>query len=441
MENNILIKDALIINPKNSKEIESKKASVLIENNKIIEINKEIEEKNNYKIINAENKILMPGLVNTHTHLSMTLFRSYADDLSLDSWLNDHIWPIEAKLNKEYCYTGALLGAIELIKSGTTTFSDMYFYMDGVAEAVEESGIRGVLSYGMIDFNDEEKRKQEIKESISLYKNYNNSADNRIKVFFGPHSPYTCSQEILEESRQLADKYKTGLHIHVSETQKEVEDIINATGKRPFEYLNDIGFLNSDVVAAHGVWLSKEEINLIKEKEVKISHNPCSNMKLSSGICPVYELLNNDICVSLGTDGASSNNNLDMFEEMKFASLLQKVNTFNPKALSSPEVINMATLNGAKSLQMENEIGSIEIGKKADLILIDQNDACLTPNSNSAISNIVYSANGHNVDTTICNGKILMENKKLINLDEKEIYLKANNDVKELKELLNEETL
>ena len=433
MDNKILIKDALILNPKNINEVESKKASILIENDKIIEVSNNIDENNASKIIDGENKIVMPGLVNTHTHLSMTLFRSYADDLSLDSWLNDYIWPIEAKLNKEYCYAGALLGAIEMIKSGTTCFSDMYFYMDGVADAVAESGIRGVLSYGMIDFNDEEKRKAELKESVSLFKNYNNTADNRIKVFLGPHSPYTCSQEILEESRKLANKYNTGLHIHVSETEKEIRDVKEATGKRPFEYLDDIGFLGSDVIAAHGVWLSKEEINLIKERDVKVSHNPCSNMKLASGICPVNELLENNICVSLGTDGASSNNNLDMIEEMKFASLLQKVNTLNPKALKSEEIFNMATLNGAKSLQLENEIGSIEVGKKADLILINQSEANLMPTKNSAISNIVYSGNGSNVDTTICNGKILMENKKLTCLDEKEIYLRANKAIKELK--------
>ncbi|MCC7553867.1 MAG: amidohydrolase family protein [Methanobacteriaceae archaeon] len=434
MENKILIKDALILNPRNDKEFEIKKSSLLIENDKIAKIDKNIDENSASKIINAKNKILMPGLVNTHTHLSMTLFRSLADDLNLDSWLNDHIWPIEAKLNKKYCYAGALLGAVEMIKSGTTTFSDMYFYMDGVAEAVDKAGLRSVLSYGMIDFGDSEKRKKEIKESENLYKNFHNTADNRIKVFLGPHSAYTCSKELLESVRKKANKYKTGIHIHMNETKKEIEDIKESTGMLPFEYLNDISFLNDDVVAAHGVWLSNNEIDLIKENNIKISHNPCSNMKLSSGIAPINNLIENNICVSLGTDGASSNNNLDMFEEMKFASLLQKVDTFNPKALSAEETIKIATLNGAKSLQLENEIGSIEVGKKADIILIDCDSANLTPNNNLISSNIVYSANGSNVDTTICNGKILMENKKLSFLDEKEIYLNANENIKKLKE-------
>ncbi|MDL2270458.1 amidohydrolase family protein [Methanobrevibacter sp. OttesenSCG-928-I08] len=433
MDNNILIKDVLILNPMNNGEIETKKSSLLIENDKIAKIDNDIEENGISKVINGENKILMPGFINTHTHLSMTLFRSIADDLDLDSWLNDHIWPLEAKLNKEYCYIGALLGAIEMIKSGTTTFSDMYFYMDGVADAISEAGIRGILSYGMIDFGDEEKRKNEIKENVSLFKNFNNTSEGRIKVFFGPHSTYTCSQELLKESRKQATKYKTGLHIHMNETKKEIEDVLEATGKRPFEYLNDIGFLDSDVTAAHGVWLSDEEIKIIKDNDVKVSHNPCSNMKLSSGISPVSELIKNDICVSIGTDGASSNNNLDMIEEMKFASLLGKVDTLNPKVLPAKQVINMATLNGAKSLNLSNEIGKVEVGMKADLILIDMLSANLTPSTNSIISNLAYAANGSNVDTTICNGNILMENKKLTSLNEKEIYLKVNEAIENLK--------
>lgn len=429
-ENTILIKNVKILNP-----IELEANSILIKNDRIAKIGIDLDEDNVSKLINGKGKIVMPGLINTHTHLSMNLFRGLADDLELDAWLNDHIWPIEANLNRDYCYIGALLGAIELIKSGTTTFSDMYFYMEDVAKAIDESGIRAVLSYGMIDFSDEEKRKQEFRENISLFKKCNGMADGRIKVFFGPHSPYTCSKELLKRVRLEANKYNTGIHIHVSETQKEINDIVEATGKRPFEYLDEIGLLGPDVVAAHAVWLSDEEINIIKEKDVKISHNPCSNMKLASGISPVSKLLDKGICVSLGTDGASSNNNLDLIEEMKFASLLQKVDTLNPKALTSEDTLAMATINGAKALGLDDEIGSIEVGKKADLILIDTNEVNLVPDSTSLSSNIVYSANGFNVNTTICNGKILMENKKLVYLDEEEIYKKARLAIDELKEL------
>ena len=432
-DNSILIKNALILSPNTNFK---NKQSILIKDNLIAEISSQIDESNASKIIDATGKIVIPGLINTHTHLSMTLFRGLADDLSLDSWLNDHIWPMEANLNGDFCYIGALLGAVELIKSGTTTFSDMYFYMEDVARAIDEAGIRAVLSYGMIDFGYEEKRKNEIKANLELFEACDGMADGRIKVFFGPHSPYTASEELLIKVRELADEYNMGIHIHVSETQKEIEDVSSQKGLRPFEYLDKIGFLGPDVVAAHSVWLSDNEIEIIKKNNVKISHNPCSNMKLASGVAPVSKLIENDICVSIGTDGASSNNNLDLIEELKTASLLQKVSTLDPKVLNSDEAIAMGTIKGAEALGLESEIGSIEVGKKADIILIDTNSANMVPDSSSLSSNIIYSANGSNVDTTICDGKILMENKKLVVLDEEEIYKKARQAIKELKEVI-----
>ena len=432
-DNTILIKNALILNPEN--DISGKK-DLLIKNDLIDEIADDISPDNADKVIDATDKILLPGLVNTHTHLSMTLFRGLADDLSLDEWLNDNIWPIEANLNGYYCYIGALLGAVELIKSGTTTFSDMYFYMEDVAKAVDESGLRAVLAYGMIDFGDEEKRKAEIEENMKLFNNCNDTADGRIKVFLGPHSPYTASEELLKEVRRLADEYNIGIHIHVSETQKEIDDVSAEKGLRPFEYLNSIGLLGPDVVCAHSVWLSDREIEIIKEKGVKISHNPCSNMKLASGIAPVSKLLENDICVAIGTDGASSNNNLDLIEELKTASLLQKVSTLDPKVLTSDEAIAMGTISGARALGLDDEIGTVEVGKKADLILIDTNCANMVPDSSTLSSNIIYSANGSNVDTTICNGKVLMENRKLTTLDEMEIYQKAREAIDQLKKAI-----
>ena len=431
-DNTILIKNALILNPEN---IYDKPQDILIRNDLISKISDEINEKAD-KTIDATGKILLPGFVNTHTHLSMTLFRGLADDLALDEWLNDNIWPMEANLNGDYCYIGALLGAVELIKSGTTTFSDMYFYMEDVAKAVSESGLRAVLSYGMIDFGDEEKRKNEIAENLNLFKNVNDTADGRIKVFFGPHSPYTASEELLREVRKLASENNTGIHIHVSETQKEIEDVSAEKGLRPFEYLDSIGFLGPDVLCAHCVWLSDSEIEIIKKRNVKISHNPCSNMKLASGIAPISRLLENDICVGIGTDGASSNNNLDLIEELKIASLLQKVSVLDPKVLTSDEALAMGTINGARALGLDDEIGSVEVGKKADLILIDTDSANMIPDSTRLSSNIIYSANGFNVDTTICNGQILMENRKLTTLNEEEIYKKAREAIDELKKAI-----
>ena len=406
---NILIKDATIIAD------EIKKSSLLIQNDKIVEISDRIDSNDAEDVINAEGKVLIPGLVNTHTHLSMTLMRGLADDIPLETWLNNHIWPVEAELNGEHCYAGALLACAEMIKSGTTCFNDMYFFMDHVARAAEESGIRGMLSHGMIDFGDEDKRRQEFKESIRIIKKCHNTGNGRIKVAFGPHSPYTCSKELLEGVKTEAAKHGVRIHIHVSETQKEVSDILETHGMRPFEYLDEMDFLGNEVTAAHAVWVSDREIEIIKEKNVKLSHNPSSNMKLSSGVSPVAELLDKGICVSMGTDGPASNNNMDLLEEMKIAALLQKVNTMNPTVLAAEEVFKMATINGASALGLENEIGSIDLGKKADIVLVNMKTAHLTPFRNP-ISHLVYSANGGDVDTVICNGEILMKNRELLTL-------------------------
>ncbi len=428
---NILIKNSIILNPKSTGKVDEYKSSLLIENNKISLISDNIEDSNADYIIDGEGKILMPGLVNTHSHIPMTLFRSFADDLNLDTWLNEYIWPMESHLNSEYTYNGTMLGAIEMIKSGTTTFSDMYFYMGDVAKAIDKAGIRGVLSYGMIDFGDEEKRENEFKENISLIKNHHNTCDGRITTMFGPHSIYTTSPELLSRVRKEANKYNVGIHIHMNETQKEIDDCKQLRGIRPFEYLDDLGILSDDIVAAHCVWLSDAEIDLIKKYNIKVSHNPCSNAKLASGIAPISKLLDNNICVSIGTDGASSNNNLDMFEEMKFTALLQKANTLNPEVLSAERTLSLATVNGANALGLDN-IGSIEVGKLADIILIDTNKPNFTPLNSTLSSNIVYSANGFNVDSTIVNGEILMENRKLTNLDEKEIFKNAQETIEEM---------
>ncbi len=422
---NILIKDAVII----SNEI--KKGSLLIQDDKIEEISDKIGITDADEVINADGKVLIPGLVNTHTHLSMTLMRGLADDIPLDDWLNNHIWPVEAELNGEYCYAGALLACAEMIKSGTTCFNDMYFFMDHVARAADEAGLRGVLSHGMIDFGNEDKRNQEFKESIRIIKKCHNTGEGRIKVAFGPHSPYTCSQKLLEKVKIESAKYGIGIHIHVSETQKEVSDVLKAHGKRPFEYLDDIGFLGNEVTAAHAVWLSESEIDIIKQRDVKISHNPSSNMKLSSGVSPVAELLRKGVCVSMGTDGSASNNNMDLLEEIKIGALLQKVTTMDPTVLTAEKVFKMVTIDGAESLGLEKQIGSIEVDKKADLALVDMRTPQLTPFRNP-ISHLVYSANGGNVDTVICNGEVLMKERNLLRLDEAMVLEIAQNASEEL---------
>lgn len=421
----IFIKDTTIIGE------DVKKGSILIEDDKIASLNENINSGDADEVIDGTGKVLIPGLVNTHTHVPMTLMRGLADDLLLDTWLNDYIWPTEANLDGEICYTGALLACAEMIKSGTTTFNDMYFHMDHVAKAVDESGMRGIISHGMLDMGDEEKRKAEFKESLRIIEKCHNTADGRIKVFLGPHAPYTCSTELLRWVRKKADERGIGIHIHVGETEFEVQQIIESYGDRPFEYLDEIEFLKDDVLAAHAVWLSENEMDIIKEKGVKISHNPVSNMKLASGISPVAKMMDKGINLSIGTDGAASNNNLDMFEEMKIAALQQKVKNMDPTVLKAEDVFKMVTMGGATALGLADDIGTIEVGKKADLVLVDMKAPHLTPFRNP-FSHLVYAANGGDVDTVLCNGQILMQDRDLLLMDEKDILLQAEEATKDL---------
>lgn len=407
-----------------------KKGSVLIENDLIIEIGLD-EGGQADVVIDGERKVLIPGLVNTHTHLSMTLLRGMADDLPLQTWLEDYIWPAEAHLDGEHCYAGALLAALEMIKSGTTCCNDMYFFMDDVARALDEAGLRGIICHGMIDTGDADKRKKEIRETQRIIDKCHNTADGRITVALGPHAPYTCSEELLRWSRKKADQDDLQIHIHVSETEGEVQNILESTQKRPFEYLDSLGLLGPDLLAAHAVWLSSDEIGLIKDRGVKLSHNPVSNMKLASGISPVTELVRKGVCVGLGTDGAASNNNLDLFPEMKTATLLQKVNQKDPTALPARKVLKMATTDGARALGLEDEIGTIEVGKKADLVLVDMVAPHLTPQRNP-LSHLVYSVGGSDVDTVICNGQLLMQEKEVLVLDQMEVMEMAREAAEDL---------
>ncbi len=408
----ILIKDTTII----SEDI--KQGSILITDNKIQEIGNNLNDRDAEIVIDGSDKITMPGLVNTHSHVSMTLLRGVGDDQDLQTWLNDYIWPREAKLNEELVYAGSMLAMVEMIKTGTTAFNDMYFFMDETAQAVKESGIRGLLGYGMIDLFDKDKRKEELEVTKKFIRNFHNTADGRVQVSVAPHAPYTCSEELLVESKKIARDNNLKYHIHVSETLQEINDLKKDKNVTPFEYLDNIGVLDEDTIAAHGVWPMGDEIGLIRDRNVSISHNPSSNMKLASGIAPVYEYLKNGVNVSIGTDGVSSNNNMDMFSEMKLTALLQKVDTRDPRVLPAMETFKMATVNGAKALGIN--AGQIKENKLADIILVDTRVAHMTPVRNP-LSNIIYSALGTDVDTVICDGKILLEEKKLTTLNEKEI--------------------
>ena len=358
-----------------------------------------------------------PGLVNAHTHASMTLLRSYSDDKALMDWLQKDIWPIEDKMTRKDIYWGAALAAVEMIKSGTTAFADMYGpCMEEVAKVVDESGLRGSLSRGLISFADGDKK---LAENVELYKNFHGAANGRITVMFAPHAIYTCPPDYLKKVAAEAQKLNAEIHIHMNETIGEIEDSVKNYGKRPFEVVDETGLFDMGTLAAHCVHLSDTEIEIIKAKKIRVAHNPGSNMKLASGIAPVTKLLAEGVTVALGTDGASSNNNLDMLEEVRLAALLAKVESMNPLAVPAAQALQMATEYGAKALSLQN-VGQLAEGCKADIVLWDMSGVEWQPNYNPT-SLLVYSANSSSVDTVIVDGKILMQGRELKTLDEEKI--------------------
>lgn len=416
-----LIKDAAVVLP-NGKTQEN---DIVIEGNKITSIGKAPADLKADNVINAKGKLAVPGFVNAHTHASMTLLRSYADDMNLMDWLNNMIWPIEAKMRKKDIYAGAMLAAVEMIKTGTTTFADMYGDMEQVAQMTIESGLRGVLSRGIIGVapNGE----QAFKENKELFDNYHGSADGRITVMFGPHAPYTCPPDFLRRVAEAAKARKADVHIHLSETKGEVDDCLKNYGKTPMEIMEDTGIFDCGTLGAHCVWLSDKDIEIMAKHNVRVAHNPGSNMKLASGIAPVPQLLKAGVCVGLGTDGASSNNNLDMLEEIRLAALLHKVNTLDPLAVPAFEALKMGTEYGAKAVGLEN-LGRLEEGAIADITLFDMSGYAWQPKFD-LISLLVYSAPSNSADTVIVDGRVLMEKGELKTLDEEKIIYEAAQSV------------
>ena len=362
-------------------------------------------------IIDGDGAIALPGLVNTHTHAAMTLLRGYADDMILQDWLTQKIWPLEAHLTGDDVYHGTRLACIEMIRSGTTAFNDMYFFMEDTARAVDKSGIRAVLSYGFIDLFTEEKRETECKATEDLAAHIRTLDNPRIKAAAGPHAIYTVSREGLHWCAEFAREKKIGIHIHLSETEGEVNDCITRYGKRPGSLLDECGILTPGTVAAHCCWLDEAECSLLGSRGVHVSHNPGSNMKLATHrAMPCHWLSGAGANVCLGTDGCASNNNLDMFEESKIATLLQKFYWNNPTLLPAQEALRMATLNGAKALGFGT--GKLAAGSPADIVLVTTRSVCNTP-LHHASSNLVYACNGGAVETTICDGKVLMLEREI----------------------------
>lgn len=378
------------------------------------------------QVLDATDCIIMPGLVNAHGHTAMTLFRGLADDLPLKQWLFEKIFPAEAKhLNEETVYWGALLGCLEMIASGTTTVSDGYFLQDSTARAFQNAGLRALIAQGVIDFPapgvpDPTQNLAVGKAFIERWKH--GSALIRPGLFC--HSLTTCSDKTLQEAMRLSQEFSLPLQIHLSETEEEVEEVIRRTGKRPVLQLDHLGLLNESLIGVHAVHLEDEEIDLLARDKVGIVHCPESNMKLASGAARVTDMVKKGIVVGLGTDGCASNNNLDLFKEMDMAAKLSKVTTLDPVNIGAAAVLNMATVWGAKVLGLEKEIGTIEVGKKADIITLDLRKPHLVPLYNP-LSTIVYSASGADVKDVIVNGRVLMKDRAFTALDAEEVMAKV----------------
>jgi len=370
------------------------------------------------EVIDAKGGIVLPGLVNTHTHLPMTLFRGLADDLPLNIWLNEHIFPAEKEnINPKSVRYGTLLACSEMLLSGTTTCCDGYFLEEIVAEAVNDSGMRAILGQGVIDFPAPgvADPSENIINAEEFAKKWLGVSPNIIPSIFC-HSPYTCSTRTLKDAKTAADNKGLLFQIHVSETKQELNQIQSEHRMTPVEYLDSIGILDSNTLLAHCVWIDNHDIEIIAKQNAKISHNPESNMKLATGVASVPRFLDSGITVGLGTDGCASNNNLDLFQEMDTTAKLHKVISHDPTVMDAKSVIIMATIGGAKAIGLGNEIGSIEVGKQADLIIIDTDKPHLTPLYNP-VSHIVYAAQGSDLRDVIVAGKILVRNRKLLTLD------------------------
>lgn len=431
----ILIKNALILTM--DEKLSKFKGNIAITDTRIEKISKSEIEGTFDKVIDAEGKIAMPGFVQPHIHLCQTLFRGTADDMELLDWLKYRIWPLEGAHDEESIYYSAMLGISELIKGGTTSIVDMetVHYTDNAIKAIYDSGLRAITGKVMMDYGTEvpaslmERKEDSIAESVKLLKKWHKADDGRIEYAFTPRFVVSCSEELLLEVSKLSKEYGVKVHTHASENRGEIAFVQQDRNMRNINYLKKVGLLNENLILAHCIWLDDEEVELISKSNAKVVHCPSSNLKLSSGIAKIPELLERGVNVGIASDGAPCSNNLDAFMEMKLSSLIQKV-TIGPKAMECKQVLYLATMGGAKVMGKEKEIGSIEEGKKADIIILDLNRVHNAPSFNeNEESQIVFSGKTENVITTIINGKVVMEDRKLLNFDEESITRNCNRSI------------
>lgn len=402
--------------------------SIAIKNNQIVAVGPQASVEKKYQanqVIKGRDKLALPGFINTHTHAAMVYFRGLADDLSLKEWLEKHIWPAEAKyVNEKFIRQAIKLAGLEMLKSGTTTFCDMYFAEQAAAEELEKIGLRAFLGEGVLDFltpvsKTPQESLEKIKRLAETWKNH-----EIIRPVVAPHAPYTCSEKTLKDSLALALEYQLPLHIHVAEEAWEVEKFQNEKRQTPVQFLDSIDFLTPLTSLAHANWISDEDIEIIKARGSGICHCPQSNMKLATGVLPLPSLLKNGVKVGLGTDSASSNNNLDMMEEMATAARLHKITQRDPTAVTAKQIVQIATLSGAEVLGVADELGSIETGKKADVVLVNLNQPHLVP-LYEPHSHLVYAAKGSDIETVIINGQIVMDKGRVVTIDEDKALAEA----------------
>ena len=421
----ILYKNINYLDLENEKIIEG--ADIFIEGNLIKKIGNNLQIKAS-EVIDGNFLLMTPGFVNGHTHLGMSYFRNYADDLKLMDWLENEIWPIENKLTADDIYWSSLLSICENIKSGVTNFCDMYYEMDRVCDATIISGIRGTLTRGLTD--NDGKGKEKLKSVRELYNNYHNKANGRIKVVPAPHAIYTCSENFLREISDLSKDLDGIINIHLSETKGEVENSLKEHGMTPISYVNSLGLLDNHVIAAHCVHITDEEIALIKDKKFYPIYNPTSNLKLASGFTPVEKLLKNNIIMGIGTDGDSSNNSQNLLQDMHIGAIVNKAREMDEQAVKAIEILKMATINGQRALGI-SKAGLIKEDYLADLTIFSLKSSNFTP-KNNLINALVYSATAEDVRDVLCDGKFVMRNRELVNLDEERIKFEVNRHFEEL---------
>lgn len=434
----ILIRNAVVMTMNHDNQIFT--GDVLIEGSRIAQMGERLDTQNVERVIEAGGKVLLPGFVQTHIHLCQTLFRGRADDLSLIEWLKEKIWPLEAAHSEDSVYYSAMLGIGELIRSGTTTILDMetVHYTESAFQAIKESGIRALSGKVMMDHGTEvplalqENTQKSLQDSVDLLEKWHGAENGRIQYAFCPRFVVSCTEELLIGVRDLSAKYGVMVHTHASENQGEIAMVEAERGMRNVVYLDHIGLAKPNLILAHSIWLDEEEKRIIRERGVKITHCPGSNMKLASGIAEIPHLLEQGIDIGIGADGAPCNNNLDMFQEMRLTAYMQKVK-HGPTIMNAKTVLRMATMGGAKVLGLENEIGSIETGKLADLQLLDLEDFHVYPSFDADwYSRVVYAATRGDVDTVLIDGQVVMENKIVRTVDKKVVLKEADRSLKKL---------